>query len=76
VGIVTEKNILHMVTSLKHMSPFDLNKARDASYDAVIPYTGVTLDKMTGLGHVDIHFSQIMTATRNSTAANDKTVFS
>jgi hypothetical protein len=29
-----------------------------------------------GLGRVDIHFSQIMAATRNSTAANDETVFS
>jgi hypothetical protein len=29
-----------------------------------------------GLGPVDIHFSQIMAATRNSTAANDTTVFS
>jgi len=28
------------------------------------------------LGRVDIHFSQIMAATRNSTAANDETVFS
>jgi glutathione S-transferase len=28
------------------------------------------------LGRVDIHFSQIMAATRNSTAANDTTVFS
>jgi hypothetical protein len=28
------------------------------------------------LGPVDIHFSQIMAATRNSTAANDTTVFS
>jgi hypothetical protein len=29
-----------------------------------------------GLGPVDIHFSQIMAAARNSTDANDKTVFS
>jgi hypothetical protein len=28
------------------------------------------------LGPVDIHFSQIMVAIRNSTAANDTTVFS
>jgi hypothetical protein len=28
------------------------------------------------LGPVDIHFSQIMAATRNSTDANDKMVFS
>jgi methylene-tetrahydromethanopterin dehydrogenase len=46
---VAEKNILHMVTPLKHMSPFDVNMALDAGFDAVIPYTGVTLDEVTGL---------------------------
>jgi methylene-tetrahydromethanopterin dehydrogenase len=46
---VAEKNILHMVTPLKHMSPFDVNMALDAGYDTVIPYTGVTLDDVTGL---------------------------
>jgi methylene-tetrahydromethanopterin dehydrogenase len=38
-----------MVTPLKHMSPFDVNMALDAGFDAVIPYTGVTLDDVTGL---------------------------
>ena len=46
---MAEKNILHMVTPLKHMSPFDVNMALDAGFDAVIPYTGVTLDEVTGL---------------------------
>jgi len=46
---VAEKNILHMVTPLKHMSPFDVNMALDAGFDAVIPYTGVTLDEVPGL---------------------------
>ena len=44
-----DKNILHMVTPLKHMSPFDVNMALDAGYDAVLPYTGVTVDEITGL---------------------------
>ncbi|RFC66803.1 MULTISPECIES: NAD(P)-dependent methylenetetrahydromethanopterin dehydrogenase [Mesorhizobium] len=43
------KHILHMITPLKHMSPFDVNMALDAGFDAVIPYTGVTLDEVTGL---------------------------
>ena len=43
------KNILHMVTPLKHMSPFDVNMALDAGYDAVTPYTNVTPDEVTGL---------------------------
>src|SRR5204862_5635366 len=47
--VMADKNILHMVTPLKHMSPFDVNMAVDAGYDAVIPYTNVTLDEITGL---------------------------
>src|SRR5215468_2014872 len=46
---MADKHILHMVTPLKHMSPFDVNMALDAGYDAVISYTGVTLDEVTGL---------------------------
>jgi methylene-tetrahydromethanopterin dehydrogenase len=43
------KNILHMFSSLKHMSPFDVNMAIDAGFDAVIPYSGVTLDDVRPL---------------------------
>jgi methylene-tetrahydromethanopterin dehydrogenase len=46
---MADKNILHMVTPLKHMSPFDVNMAIDAGYDAVFPYTDVKLDEITGL---------------------------
>src|SRR5258708_6325087 len=38
-----------MVTPLKHMSPFDVNMALDAGFDAVVTYTNVTLDEVTGL---------------------------
>jgi methylene-tetrahydromethanopterin dehydrogenase len=41
--------ILHMITPLKHMSPFDVNMALDAGYDATIPYTSVTIEDVTGL---------------------------
>jgi methylene-tetrahydromethanopterin dehydrogenase len=41
--------ILHMITPLKHMSPFDVNMALDAGYDAAIPYTSVTIEDVTGL---------------------------
>ena len=44
-----DKHILHMVTPLKHISPFDVNMAVDAGFDAVFPYTGVTLEEVTGL---------------------------
>jgi methylene-tetrahydromethanopterin dehydrogenase len=46
---MADKNILHMVTPLKHMSPFDVNMALDAGYDAVLTYTQVTIDEVTGL---------------------------
>lgn len=43
------KNILHMMTPLSHMSPFDVNMAIDAGYDATVAYTGVTANEITGL---------------------------
>ncbi|NGN41279.1 methylenetetrahydromethanopterin dehydrogenase [Mesorhizobium sp. CGMCC 1.15528] len=43
------KHILHMLTPLRQMSPFDVNMAVDAGFDAVVPYTGVTLAEVTGL---------------------------
>ena len=46
---MADKNILHMITPLKHMSPFDVNMALDAGFDAVTAYTQVTLDEVTGL---------------------------
>jgi len=46
---MAEKQILHMVTPLKHMSPFDVNMALDAGYDDTITYTGVTLEEIPAL---------------------------
>jgi methylene-tetrahydromethanopterin dehydrogenase len=46
---VATKNILHMFSPLRHMSPFDVNMALDAGFDSVTPYTGVTLDDITPL---------------------------
>ncbi len=43
------KNILHMLTPLKHMSPFDVNMALDAGYDAVAPYVSVELKEVADL---------------------------
>lgn len=43
------KAILHMLSTLKHMSPFDVNMAIDAGYDVTVPYTSVTLDEVTAL---------------------------
>ena len=46
---MADKHILHMVTPLKHISPFDVNMAVDAGFDAVTPYTNTTLEEVTGL---------------------------
>jgi len=46
---MADKNILHMVTSTKHTSPFDANMALDAGYDAVLTYSNVALEEVTGL---------------------------
>ena len=46
---MTDKHILHMLTPLKHMSPFDVNMALDAGYEAAIAYTNVTLEEVGGL---------------------------
>jgi methylene-tetrahydromethanopterin dehydrogenase len=43
------KHILHMLTPLKHVSPFDVNMALDAGFDAVVPYVDVNLPEVTGL---------------------------
>ena len=41
--------ILHMLTPTRNVSPFDVNMAYDAGYDAVMPYTDVTLDQVQPL---------------------------
>jgi len=46
---LADKHILHMLSPLKHVSPFDVNMALDAGFDAVVPYEGVQLDDVTGL---------------------------
>jgi methylene-tetrahydromethanopterin dehydrogenase len=46
---VADKHILHMLSPLKHVSPFDVNMALDAGFDAVVPYEGVQLGDVNGL---------------------------
>jgi methylene-tetrahydromethanopterin dehydrogenase len=38
-----------MLSPLKHVSPFDVNMALDAGFDAVVPYTGVERGEVKGL---------------------------
>lgn len=44
-----KKSILHFVTPLKNVSPFDVNMAADAGFDLVVPYTDVELREVAGL---------------------------
>ncbi|MGQ7793460.1 NAD(P)-dependent methylenetetrahydromethanopterin dehydrogenase [Faunimonas sp. B44] len=46
---MAEPRILHMISPLKHVSPFDVNMALDAGFDAVVPYNQVELGEVTGL---------------------------
>jgi methylene-tetrahydromethanopterin dehydrogenase len=41
--------LLHIFTPMAQASPFDVNMAFDAGYDAVVPYTGVSLDQVAPL---------------------------
>jgi len=51
------KHLLYMMSSDAHVSPFDVNMAYDAGFDAVIPYPGVTAEQVAGLTQ-DIMFSR------------------
>ena len=42
-------SILHLLTSAKNVSPFDVNMAFDGGFDNIMPYTNVTLSEVTGL---------------------------
>jgi len=41
--------ILHMLSPLKHVSPFDVNMALDAGFTTAVPYTAVELGDVAGL---------------------------
>jgi methylene-tetrahydromethanopterin dehydrogenase len=41
--------ILHMLTTAKNLSPFDVNMALDAGWVSAVPYTNVEASEMTGL---------------------------
>jgi methylene-tetrahydromethanopterin dehydrogenase len=42
-------HILHLFTPAAQASPFDVNMAYDAGYDAVVPYTGMRVADVTAL---------------------------
>ena len=42
-------SILHLITSAKNASPFDVNMAVDAGYEQIMPYTNVALNEVVAL---------------------------
>lgn len=49
--------ILHIVSPLRHVSPFDVNMAVDAGYTTILPYQNVKLEEMMDLTQ-DMMFSR------------------
>ncbi|CAL1238854.1 NAD(P)-dependent methylenetetrahydromethanopterin dehydrogenase [Candidatus Methylocalor cossyra] len=43
------RTVLHMFDPMPHVSPFDINMAVDAGFDAIFPYPNVTLEQVHGL---------------------------
>ncbi len=41
--------IMHMITTAKNLSPFDVNMAYDAGWDKCVPYTEIEVDDVEGL---------------------------
>jgi methylene-tetrahydromethanopterin dehydrogenase len=54
---VERKRLLYLVSSDPHVSPFDINMAYDAGFDAVVPYAAVDAGMVRGLVQ-DIMFSR------------------
>jgi methylene-tetrahydromethanopterin dehydrogenase len=46
---MAEPFILHMISPMKHVSPFDVNMALDAGFDQVIPYAHVEVSEVKAL---------------------------
>ncbi len=57
--------ILHILSPLPHVSPFDITMAHDAGFDAVVPYAKVTLEEIHGLVQ-DVIFPRSPTELRRS----------
>lgn len=46
---MAKRSVIHMLDPMVHNSPFDINMAIDAGYEAVIPYSNVKLEEVAGL---------------------------
>jgi methylene-tetrahydromethanopterin dehydrogenase len=62
---VIRKRLVYIVSADPQVSPFDINMAYDAGFDAVLPYAGVPADAVRGLTQ-DIMFSRGPKGARSS----------
>jgi len=44
-----KRTVLHMLDPMPHVSPFDINMAVDAGFEAIFTYNNVTLEQVNGL---------------------------
>jgi methylene-tetrahydromethanopterin dehydrogenase len=44
-----KRSVMHLLDPMPHTSPFDINMAVDAGFDAVFPYDNVKLEQVAGL---------------------------
>jgi methylene-tetrahydromethanopterin dehydrogenase len=44
-----KRTVLHMLDPMPHASPFDINMAVDAGFEAIFPYCNVTQEQVNGL---------------------------
>lgn len=55
--IMEKVSILHILTTAKNASPFDVNMAFDSGFENIVPYTDVQLSEVAGLTQ-DVIFSR------------------
>ncbi len=46
---MSKELIMHMITTAKNLSPFDVNMAIDAGWEKCVPYTNIASDEVSGL---------------------------
>ena len=58
-------SILHLFTSAKNVSPFDVNMAYDAGFDKIMPYTNLAMEEIVALTQ-DAMFSRSITTKQSA----------
>lgn len=67
-------SILHLITTAKNASPFDVNMAYDAGYDKIMPYSNVVLDEVVPLTQ-DAMFSRSTSSKQGESGIKREALF-